>query len=154
MKKDIVLIMSDQHNGNYMFYQDEHHNLTPSLSSSASNSAFFTNAYCNAPLCVPSRMSFLSGKLPSETLILDNDSILNSDEITLAHKVGLEGYETILIGRMHFKGHDQFHGFDKRYVGDITTQFWGQTREDLGKYYPGFKAKTCQEIYGSGSSQV
>ncbi len=153
-KNDIILIMSDQHNAHYTSLFKDYSGLTSNLESLKDTSRVFTNAYCNAPLCVPSRMSFMTGKLPSETKVLDNDSILNSDEITLAHKMSLEGYKTILIGRMHFKGHDQFHGFDERYVGDITTQFWGQKRSDLNEFHPGFKAKTCQEVYGTGYSPV
>ena len=154
MKKDIILIMSDQHNGRYTSLFGEYSGLTLNLQRFGDEARVFSNAYCNAPLCVPSRMSFLTGKLPSETLIFDNDSILNSDEITLPHKVSLAGYETILIGRMHFKGLDQFHGFDKRYLGDITSQYWGQTRDDLQGYHKGFKAHSCQELVTHGYSPV
>lgn len=154
MKKDIILIMSDQHNGRYTSMSDTMNDVTPELKSIANQGTYFPNTYCNAPLCVPSRMSFLSGKLPSDNGVLDNDSTLNSDVVTIAHKMSLEGYKTILVGRMHFKGVDQYHGFDERYLGDITTQFWGQSRENLGDYYPGFKASSAQTVIGVGQSPV
>ncbi|NLC54839.1 MAG: sulfatase-like hydrolase/transferase [Erysipelothrix sp.] len=152
--KNIVLVMSDQHSARYLTSNKDMDNISPNLDKIAQNGLMVSNAYCNAPLCVPSRMSFLTGKLPSETLILDNNSTLNSDQVTIAHKMSLLGYETILVGRMHFKGLDQFHGFDKRYVGDITAQYWGQSRSELEPFYEGFKAKSSQEVVGVGQSPV
>jgi len=32
--------------------------------------------------------------------------------------LGAGGYEAVLCGRMHFVGYDQFHGFERRIVGD------------------------------------
>lgn len=114
----------------------------------------FSNAYCNAPLCVPSRCSFLSGRLPHETGIFDNDSLLPEDVPTLAHAMALAGYETVLAGRMHFKGSDQDHGFAQRLVGDITTQFWGTVRTDLGDFSGTLQASGCQKAAGYGPSPV
>ena len=93
----------------------------------AGEGLYFERCYCNAPLCVPSRMSFLSGKLPSDLNIFNNDTVLPADVPTIAHALGAAGYHTVLIGRMHFKGDEQKHGFDERLVGDITSQYWGTT---------------------------
>ncbi|MBT4138701.1 MAG: sulfatase-like hydrolase/transferase, partial [Candidatus Latescibacteria bacterium] len=48
----------------------------------------------------------------------DNGGILSSETPTFAHAFSAAGYETVLCGRMHFNGPDQYHGFDKRIHGD------------------------------------
>src|SRR5262249_14787934 len=37
------------------------------------------------------------------------------------------GYETVLIGRIHFNGVDQSHGFEKRLVGDPAPPYLHQS---------------------------
>ena len=153
-KPDIVLVLSDQHNGMYTSLSGAGKADTPFLETLSESSAVFTRAYCNAPLCVPSRMSFLTGKLPHELGIFDNDSLLPENVPTVAHAMALAGYETVLAGRMHFKGHDQNHGFERRLVGDITTQFWGAKRTDLGDFAGTLQAAGCQRAAGFGPSPV
>lgn len=131
--RDIVIVMSDQHSGLKTSLSDEIAR-TPNIEKLTETGQYFENAYCNFPLCVPSRMSFLTGKHPSELGILDNDVILDDCQETIADKMTRQGYRTILVGRMHFKGENQLHGFTERYVGDITTQFWNLKREDLGAF--------------------
>ena len=154
MKKDIVCIMSDQHNGFYTSMNPEMEDITPNIKRIAETGCWVEQAYCNAPLCVPSRMSFLTGKQPAQNRIMNNDTTLNVDEVTLAHEIGLEGYETILVGRMHFKGLDQFHGFDRRYIGDITNQYWGMTRDEIKEFHKSFGSKHCQTLIGAGESPI
>jgi len=148
--------MSDQHGQAYT--QMEHPGIdTPNLMELAGEGLSFDRCYCSAPLCVPSRMSFLSGKLPAGLGIFDNDSTLPSDMPTIAHALGERGYRTVLIGRMHFKGDDQRHGFDERLVGDITSQFWGTggaQRTDFGAYIRTTNRKHCLDAVGGGCSPV
>lgn len=148
--------MSDQHGQAYT--QMEHPDIdTPNLMELAGEGLSFDRCYCSAPLCVPSRMSFLSGKLPAGLGIFDNDSTLPSDMPTIAHALGERGYRTVLIGRMHFKGDDQRHGFDERLVGDITSQFWGTggaQRTDFGAFIRTTNRKHCLDAVGGGCSPV
>lgn len=151
--KDIVLVLSDQHSGcSTSIYNSIIQ--TPHLDEINLEAQVFTNAYCNNPLCVPSRMSFLSGKEPSELGIYNNDQILESNEETIASKLKNAGYRTVLVGRMHFKGQDQCHGFEERYVGDITTQWWNQKRDDLGAFQGTMQMKGCLREFGYGPSPV
>lgn len=153
--KDIILVMSDQHSGLDVGYLDDNQIVqTPHLTELALSSQVFENAYSNCPLCVPSRMSFLSGKYAHETNILDNDGYLSDQDITLPALLSEKGYRTVLVGRMHFKGINQYHGFDERYVGDITTQWWNQKRNDLGAFDGTFKVSGCLKAIGIGNSPV
>lgn len=148
--KDIILVLSDQHSA--LANAD-----TPFLDRLAKQSLSFDHAYCPSPLCVPSRMSFLSGRLPHELHIFNNDTTLGIDVPTMAHAMGAKGYHTILIGRMHFKGDDQKHGFDERIGFDITSQYWGDTPDkkvEYGDYAGTTNMKHCQRVVGGGFSPV
>lgn len=156
MRKDILLVMSDQHSQMYTQFEDGRIDM-PSLERIASQGLRFDRCYCNAPLCVPSRMSFLSGKLPSELEIFNNDAVLPGDVPTIAHALGAGGYHTVLIGRMHFKGDEQKHGFDERLAGDITSQYWGTggaQRTDMGAYVETTNRRHCLDVIGGGYSPV
>lgn len=154
--KDILLLMSDQHSYACTGFADSRID-TPNLDRIAAQGVLFEHCYCNSPLCVPSRMSFLTGKLPSQLGIFNNDTTLPIDMPTIVHEIGRMGYHTVLIGRMHFKGDDQLHGFDEHLVGDITSQYWGtggKNREDFGIFAGTTNRKHCLEAAGGGYSPV
>jgi len=117
-KPNIVLIMSDQHNAHVMGCAGNAVVQTPALDRLAREGVHFTAAYCPYPLCVPSRMGFMTGRYPSRVDVWDNSSVLSSETLTFAHRLTAAEYETALCGRMHFWGKDQFHGFEKRLYGD------------------------------------
>jgi arylsulfatase A-like enzyme len=89
---------------------------TPNLDDLAKTGVVFSNAYCNSPLCAPSRFSMCTGQLPSKIGGYDNASEFHSEIPTYAHYLRSEGYETVLAGKMHFIGADQLHGFERRCV--------------------------------------
>src|SRR5689334_20980280 len=98
----IVLIVSDQHRGDWVASAGCSLVETPNLDRLAAGSVSFSAAYCPSPLCVPSRMSLMTGRDPHHTGVWGNQDQLRSDIPTFAHALGLAGYETVLAGRMHF----------------------------------------------------
>jgi choline-sulfatase len=99
----------------------------PNMQALARNGVVFDSAYCNSPLCSPSRASFMSGLLPSRTRVYDNAAEFGADIPTFAHCLRLRGYRTILSGKMHFCGPDQLHGFEQRLTTDIYPADFGWT---------------------------
>ena len=91
----------------------------PNMQALARSGVVFESAYCNSPLCSPSRASFMSGRLPSRTRVYDNAAEFSSEIPTFAHCLRLAGYKTVLSGKMHFCGPDQLHGFEERLTTDI-----------------------------------
>lgn len=130
---NIIMIVSDQHRADWMGCTGASYLNTANLDRLAEGGVIFTNAYCNAPLCVPSRMSMISGRYPYRTEVWGNEHELASDVPTFAHALGLAGYETVLCGRMHFKGPDQRHGYQQRLVGDITPTYSGGPSAPYGR---------------------
>lgn len=130
---NIVLILSDQHNRRFMGCAGHPVVRTPALDRLASQGTRFTSAYCPNPLCVPSRMGFLAGRHPGDVDVWDNGSVLDSSVPTFAGAFASAGWESVLCGRMHFDGPDQFHGFSRRIFGDcndsLATEILGQGRK-------------------------
>jgi len=114
----MVVIMSDQHNPHVMGCAGNTVVRTPNLDALAAEGVRFTSAYCPYPLCVPSRMAFVTARDPDRVRVWDNGCVLASDVPTVAHALGAAGYEAVLCGRMHFCGPDQYHGFERRIYAD------------------------------------
>lgn len=91
----------------------------PNLQALADDGVVFRNAYCNSPLCGPSRLSMMAGRLPSAIGAYDNGVEFSASIPTFAHYLRRLGYRTCLSGKMHFVGPDQLHGFDERLTTDI-----------------------------------
>lgn len=93
--------------------------LTPELDRLGEQGAVFENAYCNFPLCAPSRFSMASGQLCSAIGAYDNAAEFSAEIPTYAHYLRRAGYHTCLSGKMHFIGPDQHHGFEHRVTADL-----------------------------------
>jgi choline-sulfatase len=89
--KDILIFLSDQHAGYCAGYAGDRVVRTPNLDRLAASGTVFDSAYTSCPLCVPARMSLLSGQLPSKTGIFTNDDSLASGQATFLHSLGAAG---------------------------------------------------------------
>ena len=107
--------------------------ITPHLSRLADNGVTFDNAYCNFPLCAPSRFSMLSGMLASKIGAYDNGAEFPAHIPTMAHYLRIAGYRASLSGKQHFVGPDMLHGFEERLVPELyPTDFsWTPSWEEL-----------------------
>jgi choline-sulfatase len=116
---NILLIMADQLSAKALPMYGHKIVKAPNLMRLAERSAVFANAYCNFPICAPSRYSMLSGRLAHSIGAFDNASEFPSAMPTIAHYLDLLGYRTTLCGKMHFVGPDQLHGYQERLITDI-----------------------------------
>lgn len=132
-KPNILFILSDQHSKEALGCYGDKVGVTPNLDRLADGGVVFDNAYCASPICGPSRMSLMTGKQPHENRCWLNGDVLNSGTPTYAHALGAAGYRTALIGRMHFIGPDQTHGFGERLVGDHSANWPGNPTLDHGE---------------------
>ncbi|GAB7362511.1 hypothetical protein MBLNU230_g2831t1 [Neophaeotheca triangularis] len=118
-KPNILYIMADQLSAPLLkMYNKDSQIKTPNLDKLAEKSVVFDSAYCNAPLCAPSRMAMVTGQLPSKIGAYDNAAPISEDTLTYAHYLRDEDYECVLGGKMHFIG-DQLHGYEYRLTPDI-----------------------------------
>ena len=63
----------------------------------------FDHAYCQYPLCNPTRSSVLSGRYPTSTGVLDNDTwlMLAAGQQTLTEYFAAHGYDVELFGKIY-----------------------------------------------------
>ena len=156
MQPDILLFMSDQHAPQYMGGGEIPVD-TPHLDALRREGVEFSQAYTACPLCVPARMAMLCGMRPSRTGIFTNVDALPDTLPTFLHYLVAEGYETVLVGRMHFVGLDQRHGFTKRIAPDFTNSGWARPPwlvDDFGVHTQTMGYKWCTHVVGGGRSPV
>ena len=127
-RPNVLYIQSDQHNASVTGCYGDAVVQTPNLDGLAARGVVMDAAYCASPICVPSRMSLITGRHPYENEVWTNDHILDSAIPTYAHSMGAAGYQPVQIGRMHFNGPDQFHGFAERLIGDHSPNYIGSPR--------------------------
>jgi choline-sulfatase len=133
-KPNFLIIQADQVAAQWLSVYGNSVVKMPHLETLAKEGAVFQHAYCNSPLCAPSRFSMLSGRLPSSIAAYDNAAEFPSAIPCFTHYLRALGYRTILSGKMHFVGPDQLHGFEERlttdvYPSDYTwTPDWSQPR--------------------------
>ena len=118
-RPNILLIMADQLSAFALPSYGHPVVKAPHITGLAEEGVLFENAYCNSPLCAPSRASMMAGRLPSRIGAYDNASEFPASLPTLAHYLRAQGYLTCLAGKMHFVGPDQLHGFEERLTADI-----------------------------------
>ena len=129
---NLLYIHSDQHNPYVTGCYGDPLVQTPNLDLLAAEGVVLENVYCPSPICVPSRMSMLSGRYPYENEVWTNSHVLDSGVPTFAHAMGAAGYHPVLIGRMHAIGPDQLHGYAERLVGDHGPNHPGGRGVDHG----------------------
>jgi arylsulfatase A-like enzyme len=76
---------------------------TPNLDRLAARGIRFDRAYCQFPLCNPSRVSLMLGRYPTTTETVDfaRPALLGRDWITLTEHFRASGYEVTLRGKIY-----------------------------------------------------
>jgi arylsulfatase A-like enzyme len=102
-RPNVLFIMADDMNNSAGCYN---HPLvkTPNLDRLAERGVRFERAYCQYPLCGPSRNSMLTGLYPFSTGILKNGLIFRQTiphHVSLPQAFRLEGYFAVRIGKLY-----------------------------------------------------
>jgi choline-sulfatase len=126
---NILLVMFDQMSAQSLPCYGHVVVKAPHLHGLAERGVVFENAYCNSPLCSPSRFAMMTGQLPSRIGAHDNAAELNAGVPTFAHCLRALGYRTCLSGKMDFTGADQLHGYEERLTTDLSPSDFGWTPE-------------------------
>lgn len=99
MQPDILIFLSNQHDGRIQAHMGDSTVRTPHLDRLAWEGVTFTQAYTPCPLCVPARMSLLTGQLPSHTGVFTNSGSIHPEMPTFLHALELAGYEGCVPAR-------------------------------------------------------
>lgn len=77
---------------------------TPGLDAFLTESVTFTHAYCQSPICTPSRASFLTGMYPGALGVTGNGYShfpKHLESRLLPHRLAKQGYDCGLVGKLH-----------------------------------------------------
>src|SRR3954447_6873048 len=121
-RPNLLVIMADEHAPQFSGFGGHPIVKTPHLDRLAAEGTLFEHAYCNSPLCVPSRMSFMTGRYVHHVGAWDNATALPTGAVTWAHLVRAAGYDAVLSGKQHFIGPDQLHGFRAQLARDLHAE--------------------------------
>lgn len=142
MKKphNILILCSDEHAPQVMGCAGDPLVRTPNMDRLAKRGVNFTNAYCANPVCVPGRYSKMTGQLPREIGSLCYGEGMDPKTWTYPKHFSAAGWQTTCVGKQHFMGTEQMHGWMYRPYGDmeLTNGFRKMPLYDAEKDpYPG-----------------
>ncbi len=136
---NLVIILSDQHSRHMLGCYGNEKIKTPNLDQLAAEGVRFDEAYCNSPICVPSRAVFATGNYASRNGYWDNAHAFGGEVRSWGGRLLEEGYSVTAIGKLHYKNDSPRTGFvDQRIplnikngVGDV----YGAIRDrDITRY--------------------
>ncbi|MBL8993682.1 MAG: sulfatase-like hydrolase/transferase, partial [Spirochaetia bacterium] len=151
--------MTDQHNARATGFAGHPVVKTPHLDRLASEATVFENAFCNNPICGPSRTTFTLGQYPRTHGYFGNIHFPEGGRSDyLASVLRRAGYQTGLVGKSHTARSWDAEGFEKIwYTGfcdalpeDPLTNHYFKYLADLGLedlYEEGSENKSLPEAF-------
>ena len=135
MAKNLLILLSDEHNKRMLGVSGHDFVKTPNLDKLASDGSIFENAYCNSPICVPSRAILATGRYNAEIGYWDNADPYDGKIISWGHRVVDADCDAVSIGKLHFVDDQAPTGFSEQInplnvvggVGDLL----GLIRQEL-----------------------
>jgi choline-sulfatase len=108
---NLLLLMSDEHNRRMLGCAGHPLVRTPHLDALAARGVRLTDAYCNSPLCVPSRASFATGRYVHELGTWDNARPYEGTPPSWGARLAEAGRRVTTIGKLDFRGDGYPDGF-------------------------------------------
>lgn len=131
-KRNLLFLCSDQHQTAAAGCYGSAEAQTPHIDRLAADGVRFEGAYCQSPVCVPSRGSIISGLYPHHHGARVLRDALTEDVPTVADLFGAEGYSTAAIGKMHFVEESNRHGFAHRiHSADFNQRLTAAERQAI-----------------------
>lgn len=106
-RPNVLLIMTDQHRASAMGCAGDAVVRTPNMDRLAAQGVRFGRAYCQGPLCMPARASFLTERYVRDHGVSQNAWDVPTDLPTFLQGMRAAGYHTSCIGKMHLYVHGE-----------------------------------------------
>lgn len=123
---------------------------TPYIDSIGYQGVNFTSAYATCPLCIPQRLSLLTGQLPEHHGLFANVGIPYLPlDTTLPTEMRKGGYQTALVGRtMHTYPFELSYGFEYYRPGDPSSS--SKEKDGFFNYLNDHSSAEDGGYYGGG----
>ncbi|MBK7711582.1 MAG: sulfatase-like hydrolase/transferase [Bacteroidales bacterium] len=135
-RPNILLIMTDQHNAEYLHCLGKTFLNTPNLDALAKQSVIFRSAYSPSPGCGPSRAAVFTGQYPFQNGVFTNWVPVKRSSILLTEQLKRGGYYNIAVGKLYLAPVDSSHGFDYRKICDSPHDLYNKKEVETNDYLP------------------
>ncbi|WP_317890195.1 sulfatase-like hydrolase/transferase [Paenibacillus sabuli] len=134
---NLVYIFSDEHSKEKLGCYGHPVVQTPNLDALAKRGVRFTNAYCNFPICIPSRASMTTGSYAFTQRYWDNAHPYAGEHPGWGHRLTEAGYKAVTVGKLHYKDGASPTGFpDQRLAMHVV--------EGIGDLYGSIRSRRQQ----------
>ena len=141
--RNLVVIMSDEHDPRYMGHMGHPRVQTPAMDRLAARGTNFTDAYTNCPICVPARASFATGRYVHDIGYWDNAIAWDGRVKGWPHRLQEAGMYNATIGKLHYRLEEDPYGIDRQiepmHIYNGTGMVWGSQRDPLPDTKGSFK---------------
>ena len=130
MRPNILWVCTDQQRYDTVRALGNEHINTPNIDRLVSEGTAFTHAFCQSPICTPSRASFLTGMYPSTVHGCSNGNDYWAGAAPLVTKLLADGahYDCGLAGKLHLAG---AHGrIEPRFDDGYRVFHWSHDSRD------------------------
>lgn len=107
---NVLWICTDQQRFDTLGCYGNTHVKTPNIDRLAKMGAQFNRAYCQSPVCAPSRASFLTGRYPRTCRVRQNGQDIPPEERLVTKIFSENGYTCGLSGKLHISACNQSLG--------------------------------------------
>src|SRR6266481_6177207 len=108
---NLLFILSDEHSRRVLGCYGHKMIRTPNLDRLAARGVRFTDAYCNSPICVPSRAALATGRYVHQIRFWDNAIPYDGSVPSWGHRLRAAGHHATAIGKLHFRSAEDDNGF-------------------------------------------
>jgi arylsulfatase len=123
-KPNILWICTDQQRFDTLGCYGNKYLRTPNLDRLTEQGVLFEQAYCQSPVCTPSRASFLAGRYPRTTRCRMNGQAVPADEKLISKLLADGGYTCGLAGKLHLSPcHPSVTPVTERRIDDGFAEF-------------------------------
>ena len=134
MSKNLIVILSDEHQASALGCAGHSFVQTPHLDKLAGRGMRFENAYTPSPICVPARAAFASGQYVHQTSHWDNATPYIGTPTGWGHQLQAAGTPVQSIGKLHYRFKEDDSGFDEMHlpmmVKDGVGMIWASIRHE------------------------
>lgn len=124
-RPNIILITTDQHRGDCLGIEGHPVLQTPNLDWLARSGTRFRRGYSECPSCIPARRVLMSGQGPAVNGMVGMTGVEWNPPHTLAGELSRAGYQTQLVGKLHFLPFRKRYGFEHMELADSARRSTG-----------------------------